>query len=66
MLIEELYLIEEETLVNSYSSKKKPKSSCKSSDPYDIEISRIENLMFKINDPVELGKGQLCEFRKIL
>ena len=64
MLIEELYLIEEETLVNSYSSKKKPKFSCKSSDPYDIEISRIENLMFKINDPVELGKGQLCEFRE--
>ena len=42
MLIEELYLIEEETLVNSYSSKKKPKSSCKSSDPYDIEILELK------------------------
>ena len=64
ILIEELYLIEEETLVDSYSSKKKHKFSCKSSDPYDIEIARIENLMFKIKDPVELGKGQLTEFRE--
>ena len=44
--------------------KKKHKFSCKSSDPYDIEIARIENLMFKIKDPVELGKGQLTEFRE--
>ena len=64
MLIEELYLIEGETLVDAYSSKKKYRSSCKSSDPYDIEIARIENLMFKIKDPVELGKGQLTEFRE--
>tara|TARA_Y100000590_G_scaffold470626_1_gene667069 strand:+ start:154 stop:1875 length:1722 start_codon:yes stop_codon:yes gene_type:complete len=64
MLIEELYLIEEETLINAYSSKKKHKFSCKSTDAYDIEISRIENLMFKIKDPVELGKGQLNEYRE--
>ena len=44
--------------------KKKYRFSCKSTDPYDIEISRIENLMFKIKDSVELGKGQLCEFRE--
>jgi len=64
MLIEELYLIEEETLINAYSSKKKYRSNCKSSDPYDIEIAKIENLMFKIKDPIELGKGQLQEFRE--
>jgi 5'-3' exonuclease len=64
MLVEELYLIEEETLVNAYSLKRKNRFSCKSTDPYDIEISRIENLMFKIKDPVELGKGQLSEFRE--
>jgi 5'-3' exonuclease len=64
MLIEELYLIEEETIVTAYSSKKKQRFSCKSSDPYDIEIARIENLMFKIKDPVELGKGQMSEFRE--
>lgn len=64
MLVEELYLIEEETLVTAFSKKKKPRFSCQSSDPYDIEISRIENLMFKIDDPVKLGKGQLNEFRE--
>lgn len=64
MLIEELYLIEEETLINAYSSKKKKRFNCKSSDPYDIEISKIENLMFKIKDPIEIGKGQLEEFRE--
>lgn len=64
MIIEELYLIEEETLVSSYSSKKKFRNNCKSTDPYDIEISKIENLLFKIKDPVKLGQGQLSEFRE--
>lgn len=63
-LIEELYLIEEESLANNFSSKKRQKFSCKSTDPYDIEISKIENLMFKIDDPVKLGCGQMDEYRE--
>ena len=63
-LIEELYLIEEEILVSNYSNKKKKKFRCDSDDPYDKEIAKIENLMFKIEDPVNLGLGQLNEFRE--
>jgi 5'-3' exoribonuclease 2 len=63
-LIEELYLIEEEVLVNNYSNKKKNRFRCDSNDPYDKEIAKIENLMFKIDDPVNLGLGQLNEFRE--
>ena len=29
---------------------------CKSNDLYDREIHRIENLQFKIKDPIKLGK----------
>lgn len=61
-LIEELYLIEEETLISYYSDKKKQKFRCKSDDPFDIEMARIENLMFKIDDPVKLGCGGKEEY----
>ena len=64
IFIEDLYLIEEETLINSYVSKKKPRYNCKSSDPYDIEIAKIDSLVFKIDDPIKLGLGELSEFRE--
>lgn len=31
------------------------KKICKSNDPYEIEKFRLDNLMFRINDPVKLG-----------
>ena len=61
-LIEELFLIEEETLISYYSGKKKQKFRCKSDDPFDIEMARIDNLMFKIDDPVKLGCGGKKEY----
>ena len=38
--------------------------NCQSNKPYDIEIFRLENLIFKIDDPLELGKIDLNESKK--
>jgi 5'-3' exonuclease len=35
-----------------------------SNNPYEIELFRLENLMFKINDPIELGKIDFNESKK--
>jgi 5'-3' exoribonuclease 2 len=62
-LFEELYLIEEQTLVENYGKRKK-RYHCSSTDKYDIEIHKIENLMFKIDDPIKLGLGSFEEYRE--
>lgn len=54
---------EEATLKLSYG-KKKYSSQCISTDPYDIEVHRIENMKFKINDPIQLGKDNMTDWRK--
>jgi len=46
------------------SSYKKKYMNCQSNKPYDIEIFRLENLIFKIPDPIELGKIDLNESKK--
>jgi 5'-3' exonuclease len=46
------------------SSYKKIYMNCSSNKPYDIEIFRLENLMFQINDPIQLGKINLNESKK--
>jgi 5'-3' exonuclease len=46
------------------SSYKKKYMNCQSNKPYDIEIFRLENLIFKIDDPIELGKIDLSESKK--
>jgi 5'-3' exonuclease len=46
------------------SSYKKKYMNCQSNKPYDIEIFRLENLIFKIEDPIELGKIDLNESKK--
>ena len=46
------------------SSYKKKYMNCQSNKPYDIEIFRLENLIFKIDDPIELGKIDLNESKK--
>jgi len=46
---------ENEFLINNYNKKHK-RIFCDSSDPYDIEKFKIENLLIKINDPIKLGK----------
>ena len=38
--------------------------NCSSNKPYDIEIFKLENLIFQINDPIQLGKIDLNESKK--
>jgi 5'-3' exonuclease len=33
---------------------------CESQDPFEVEIYRLENIMFKITDPIELGKEDVA------
>lgn len=54
---EELYLIEN-------FSKKKRRMRYGGDDAYEKEMFRIENLMFKIDDPVQLGSDSHVEWRK--
>jgi 5'-3' exoribonuclease 2 len=53
---------EEATLKLSYG-KKKFSAPCISTDPYDIEVHRIENMKFKVADPIQLGKDSMVEWR---
>jgi len=48
---------ETETLKNSYVTKRKYFKS-NSTDPYDVEVHRIDNLQFKVQDPIELGSDE--------
>ena len=60
LLIEYLsYLSSEESeiLKNHFVSSKKH-NKCHSTDPYDIEMHRIDNIYFKVDDPIELGKDE--------
>lgn len=47
----------------NYGSGKR-RFGCRSSDPYEKELFRIERLMFKIDDPVALGSDNYEEYRK--
>lgn len=56
---------EEKIIMENYSktSKFKKKSYCQSTDPFDIEMHKIENLMFKIEDNILLGEGPMIDWR---
>jgi 5'-3' exonuclease len=58
---------EEQTIMENYSKtsgSKKKKSYCHSTDPFDIEMHKIENLMFKIEDNIQLGEGPMSDWRE--
>ncbi len=62
MFVEYLASFEEEFFDNMYNSKKryyKPDSK----DAYEIEKYRIENLQFKIDDDIELGKDDSEDYK---
>jgi len=46
---------DEPSVLYENSNKRKRRYKSKSSDPYDIEVHRIDKLMFKIHDPIKLG-----------
>ena len=52
----QLALEEEEGYFNQMYQQKNYIHPCESTNPYDIEIYRLENLMFKVEDPIGLGK----------
>jgi 5'-3' exonuclease len=60
--IKNLSNTEEETLKSHYYNIKK-KFNIEGS-PYQREMLRIENILFKVNDPVKLGYDNLLESRK--
>jgi len=55
--------IEEHSIKIKYT-KKKYSPPCVSTDPYEIEIHRIENMKFKIIDPIMMGSDTMDEWRK--
>ncbi len=54
---------EEKDIIETYQMKPK-KRYCQSTDPYDIEVFKIENMQFKVEDPVMLGCGPMKEWRE--
>jgi 5'-3' exonuclease len=54
---------EEQTIIESFGKKKK-RYHCQSTDPFDIEMHKIDNLMFKIEDPIMLGCGSIVEWKE--
>ena len=61
--IEQLSSEEEQILINNFG-KKVRKFRCQSSDPYDIEMHKIDNLNFKIDDPVKLGSDNMVSSKE--
>ena len=53
-----LYMNEETTLQSNYYNKKIKK--CYDTDPYKQELFKIDNLQFKIYDPIQLGSD--CQY----
>jgi 5'-3' exonuclease len=51
---------DEDSILKSY---KKKHMRCNSNDLYEKEIFKIENLLFKINDPIKIGTDNINEYR---
>ena len=54
----------EEGILERHYGKKKRRYGSKSDDAYEKELFKIEHLMFKIKDPIQLGNGEFEEYRK--
>ena len=52
----------EETTLKLAFGKKKRFHTCQSSDPFDIEMHRIDNMMFKVKDPVMIGSDNITDW----
>ena len=55
---------DEEHILQKNYNKKKRRRHCHSTDPYDMEMHKIENLQFRIEDPIQLGKDSFEEYRE--
>jgi 5'-3' exonuclease len=61
--LEKLALNEEKDIIESFGHRAK-KRYCQSTTPYDIEVFKIENMQFKVDDPIMLGCGPMKEWRE--
>lgn len=52
----------EETTLKLAFGKKKRYHTCQSSDPFDIEMHRIDNMMFKVKDPIMIGSDNITDW----
>lgn len=62
LLLDYLSSFEEEFFINMYNSKKKF-YKIDFHDSYEIEKNKIENLLFKIDDDIELGKDNKDDYK---
>jgi 5'-3' exonuclease len=62
MFVEYLASFEEEFFMNMNNAKKYFRK-CDSKDKYEIEKYKIENLQFKVKDDIELGKGDVDDYK---
>lgn len=53
--------LEEPTLKMAFS-KKKRFYTCSSADPFDIEMHKIDNMMFKVNDNIMIGSDNMSDW----
>ena len=63
MFLEYLSSFENDFFVQLYNNKNKNYYKCRSNDPYEREIYKIENLKFKINNNIKLGKDSSNEWK---
>jgi len=56
-LISYLASEESETLKNEHVTKRRY-NKARSTDPYDVEMHKIDNVYFKVNDPIKLGSDE--------
>ena len=52
----------EETTLKLAFGKKKRYHTCQSSDPFDIEMHKIDNMMFKVKDPIMIGSDNITDW----
>ncbi len=63
--LEKLAINEEKDIIESFGNGHRAKKRyCQSTNPYDIEVFKIENMQFKVDDPIMLGCGPMKEWRE--
>lgn len=62
LFLDYLSLFEEEFFINMYNSKKRF-YKIDSNDSYEVEKNKIENLLFRIDDDIELGKDAKDDYK---
>jgi len=62
LFINKLALLENDILIEHFNEKKRFFRS--DGDAYEKEVAKVENVQFKVNDPIQLGSGAPEQWRK--